>query len=571
MYSVALEKRSLLTSDGIRLDADIYSPQGAGDFPVLLMRQPYGRTIASTVVYAHPQWYAQQGYIVVIQDVRGRGTSQGDFYPFVQEVADGVATVNWAAALPGSNGAVGMYGFSYQGMTQLYAAMGQSPALKTLCPAMLAMDLYADWAYEGGAFCWHLNLAWAIQLAAETARRSGNAEAFTALFQASQQSVGETTIAPSEVLHRYAPDSFYFDWLHQGDVTTECARAYWQTLNPDLSCIDLPMLHIGGWFDPYLRGTLKLYQWMQQHSQAVQHLWIGPWTHLPWGQQVGAVNFGPAAQTPIDRLQLRWFDHFLKGKDTGLLTEKPVHCFDLGLQTWRAAQTYPPSTQTNPAQSLDSPASSPQPREWHLSSTGLAALRSDDGQLLPQAPSSPSPASILVQDPWRPVPALGGHATLPGGSFNRQALDDRSDVLTFSSHPLTTPLCLWGSVEVDLTLQSPNPSFDVCAVLSVVQPTGVFNFTQGYGRVMNPQPKETIHLTLTLQPTCRTIAVGEGIRLSLSAACFPAYCLNPGTGDDPHHTPRWQAQVITLAVKAGRIRFNLQLNSTFSCATKVEE
>ncbi|HSM82762.1 MAG TPA: CocE/NonD family hydrolase, partial [Nodosilinea sp.] len=134
----------------IDLVADVYYPVGAGPFPVLLMRQPYGRAIASTVVYAHPRWYASHGYIVVIQDVRGRGSSGGEFDLFRHEAADGLATVQWAAQLPQSSGAVGMYGFSYQGMTQLYAAAQQPPALKALAPAMVGYDLYADWAYENG-------------------------------------------------------------------------------------------------------------------------------------------------------------------------------------------------------------------------------------------------------------------------------------------------------------------------------------------------------------------------------------------------------------------------------------
>ncbi|NEP41203.1 MAG: CocE/NonD family hydrolase, partial [Okeania sp. SIO2H7] len=124
------ETASMLTRDGVRLDADIYRPVGDGEFPVLLMRQPYGRAIASTVVYAHPKWYAARGYIVVIQDVRGRGTSEGEFKLFTTEIEDGFDTVNWAAKLSGSNGKVGMYGFSYQGMTQLYAASAKPEALK---------------------------------------------------------------------------------------------------------------------------------------------------------------------------------------------------------------------------------------------------------------------------------------------------------------------------------------------------------------------------------------------------------------------------------------------------------
>ena len=151
------ETVSMRTRDGVRLDADIYRPlmddQSNEKLPVLLMRQPYGRAIASTVVYAHPQWYAARGYIVVIQDVRGRGTSEGEFELFAREKEDGADTINWAAQLTGSTGDVAMYGFSYQGMTQLYAAASRPEALKTICPAAIAYDLYQDWAYENGAFC----------------------------------------------------------------------------------------------------------------------------------------------------------------------------------------------------------------------------------------------------------------------------------------------------------------------------------------------------------------------------------------------------------------------------------
>ena len=566
MFTVSLETRSLLTDDGVRLDADVYFPQSQGEFPVLLMRQPYGRAIASTVVYAHPQWYAQQGYIVVIQDVRGCGSSEGEFEPFTQEAADGLVTVNWAASLPGSTGAVGMYGFSYQGLTQLYAAQGQPEALKTLCPAMLASDLCGEWAYEGEAFCLQNNLAWAIQLAAETAKRSGDREAYTALFHASRQLPLEQVHSPGvpDVLKQYAPKSFYWDWLtHQNPQDT-----YWQHLNPDRSCLDLPMLHIGGWFDPYLRGTIRLYQDLQRRSTFPQHLWIGPWAHLPWGQQVGAVNYGTAAQTPLDRLQIRWFDHFLKGQDTGLLEEDSVHCFDLGTRCWWSGVAFPAFSPEYPS------------RTWKLTSTGLAALRTDDGKLVDSTQNSPPAIDTLVQDPWRPVPALGGHGAIPAGSFNRQPLDDRSDVLTYTTAPFVNPLQILGEVGLRLWISSPNPSFDLCAILSIVQEQGVFNFSQGYLRVTDatdhskyrPSPLDLpIELPtpcdnfcdnscdnsgkrlptgkmfyLTLQPTCRTIAPGEALRLSISAACFPAYALNPGTGADPHSTPRWDAQVITL-------------------------
>ena len=205
---------SMITRDGIRLDADIYRPDDPGPFPVLLMRQPYGRAIASTVTYAHPSSYARRGYIVVVQDVRGRGTSEGEFDLLVHEKDDGVDAIEWAAALPDSTGAVGMYGFSYQGSTQLLAAAARPPALRAICPAMPIWDAYADIAYEHGAFRLQSAMSWGIQLAAETARRRRDAAAHQALYAASRNlPLWEVVPARPAVLERLDSDSPYLAWL----------------------------------------------------------------------------------------------------------------------------------------------------------------------------------------------------------------------------------------------------------------------------------------------------------------------------------------------------------------------
>lgn len=520
------EQATLITQDGVALDADIYRPQGEGPFPVLLMRQPYGRAIASTVVYAHPRWYAAHGYIVVVQDVRGRGTSGGTFDLFAQEAADGRATLEWVAALPGSTGDVGMYGFSYQGMTQLYAASAQPPALKVLCPAMVAPDLYSHWAYEGGAFCLQTNLAWALQLAAETARRQGDGAAYHQLYQAAHQlPLDDPYPANPALLRELAPDSFYHDWLRHCQTD-----AYWTRRSPQLTAVDLPMLHVGGWFDPYLRGTLSLYHALAARSQYPQHLLIGPWGHLPWGRQLGAVDYGEAASSPVDWLQLRWFDQFLKGVDTSIAAEPLVALFQMGSNQWRMFSHWPQSGAYS----------------YFLTSNGLANVRPDAGGLVTKP--GPRGQDTLVHDPWRPVPALGGHAALPPGTFERTAIDDRLDVLTYTTLPFTESLTIIGEPWVELFCQTDAISFDCCVVLSEVNPKGVYNLTQGYKRVDHPSPSP---LLIPLQPTCVQIASGHALRLSVSAACFPAYALNPGTGDSPAQTQLLTAQVITLVLTHG--------------------
>jgi len=545
------------TRDGVRLDADVYRPDTEDKLPILLMRQPYGREIASTVVYAHPHWYASQGYIVVIQDVRGRGTSEGEFSLFTYEVNDGLDTIDWVLTLPHNTGKVGMYGFSYQGMTQLYTASSQPECLKAIAPAMVAYDLYADWAYENGAFCLFASLAWAIQLTGETARLKGDEAAYLKLKAASNNLPLHGSIpANPKLMQELAPDSFYHQWLNNSDPDAE----YWQERSPKylLDKVDIPMLHVGGWFDPYLRGTMNLYQAMIAQSQQPQHLLVAPWAHLPWGRKLGAIDYGMDAQNPIDEIQIRWFDHWLKDIDTGLLDEAPISFFEMGSNSWQEFETLPDEAIS-----------------FYLASDGLASMREDSGMLWQEeteAELSPSEllvtdlseavvefdnnTDILVHDPWRPVPALGGHATFPSGSFERSHLDSRSDVLTYTSAPLESDLHIVGATNLEVYCTSDNPSFDLCAILSIVSPDNkVYNFTQGYIRVskhdLNAMPTASFAIAIPLQPTCICIKAGDSLRLSLSAACYPAYPVNSGTGKLPHESRQIDNAIITIEVHSG--------------------
>jgi uncharacterized protein len=521
------------TRDGVRLDADVYRPDTKGDFPVLLMRQPYGRSIASTVVYAHPSWYAAHGYIVVIQDVRGRGTSEGEFKLFAHEIADGEDSVNWAAKLPGSNGNVGMYGFSYQGMTQLYAAAAKPDALKAICPAMVGYDLYYDWAYEGDAFCLQTNLVWALQLATETARLQKNETAYQALAAARNLPLDDATPNYPSILQKYAPDSYYHDWINHHPADTH-KNNYWQKLSPknNLQNVDLPMFHIGGWFDTYLRGTLNLYRDMTSRSQYHQQLLVGPWAHIPWGRKVGAVDFGVNAISPVDKMQISWFNQFLKAEDTGLFDLPPVWLFEMGSNIWCGYPSIPIA---------------PTQKSYFLSSTGLAGICEDSGSLIDNPESIQNISDILVHDPWRPVPSLGGHAGIPAGVYDRSHIDTRSDVLTYTSEPLSENLHLTGSIIVEISCYADKVSFDLSAILSQIYQDGtVHNITQGhrnYRDGMNLMTRQ-----IELQPTCVQIAQGNSLRLSLSAACFPAYAMNAGTGEKISKQKLINSEIITITV-----------------------
>jgi uncharacterized protein len=520
---------SMRASDGTRLDADVYRPDRGGEFPVLLMRQPYGRRIASTVVYAHPSWYAANGYIVVIQDVRGRGTSEGRFRLFADDVADGGETIAWAAGLPGSNGRVGMYGFSYQGHTQLLALAAGRTELQALCPAMTTWDVRTEWAYEGGAFSFLSNTQWGIQMAAEQARLANDATAFESLYATSRVlPLHSPTPCRPEVLERFADYGHYRDW-----VVNSSDGPYWQEIGVGQALhskrMDVPMLHIGGWYDLMLNGTLRVYREACARSRKPQRLVVGPWTHMPWGRHAGA-DFGPEATGNIDALQIAWFDRFLKDVDNDADRSPSVQLFDLVAKAWRSFDAWP----------------QPRRRALYLWSDGLAATTMS-GRLSEGAPSQ-SNADAIVHDPWRPVPSLGGHNAEVGGMQERSALDDRSDVLVYSAPPLSAPITLAGEIELTLFVSADQPCFDVSAVLSRVTPDGrAFNLTQGHCRIENGHEP----VRIGMRATCATLAAGDSLRLSLAGANFPAFAVNPGTGAAPAEARQIDNRVIHLCVRSG--------------------
>lgn len=525
------ETVSLTTSDGVRLIADVYRPEGGGEYPVLLMRQPYGRRIASTVIYAHPSWYAANGYVVVIQDVRGRGGSEGRFRIFADDVRDGGETIVWAAGLGESTGRVGMYGFSYQGHTQYLALAAARPELRSLCPGMATWDVRTDWAYEGGAFSFANNLYWGIQMGAEQAQLAGNSEAFEALYTASR-SLPFHSPRPCrpDVLERLSRYSHYADW-----VTHPGPDRYWEDIAVGRALngksMNVPMLHFGGWYDFMLRGTLRAFHEASARSSMPQRLIVGPWTHMPWGRKIGAIDFGPEAHGFVDRVQVAWFDRFLKDVDNGVDRAAPVRLFDLVERSWRDFDAWPKGAK----------------RSVYSGSDGLAAT-SPSGRLL-DAPRQERVRDAIVHDPWRPVLSVGGHNAEPLGMQDRSDVDNRSDVLTYTSEPLPAPLTLAGDVDLVLSVRADQPCFDVSAVLARITAEGrAFNLTQGHCRIEAPAPDG---VRIGMRATCATLQSGDLLRLSLAGANFPAFAVNPGTGAPPAEARLIDNRIVSLFVMSG--------------------
>jgi len=536
-FAPSPETVSMQTRDGVRLDSDIYWPNpdrhGEGPFPVLLMRQPYGRRTAATMVYAHPTWYADQGYIVVIQDIRGCGTSTGNWRLFESEIADGADTIAWATTLPGSSGTVGMYGFSHQGMTQLYAAIGASdhrkPApLRAIAPAMVGWSLYDDWAYEGGAFRLEGTLTWALQMACLQARHDGDDEAFAALYEAAHNlPIKEPATCLPPIVEAHPQCDFYLDW-----VDNDRPGPYWDGLAPRALADrlpDIPMLHVGGWFDPKLRGTLAAYHHLRARHSAPQELLIGPWPQFPWGRRAGPIDFGPDAVSNIDTVQIAWFDRFLKDTDSDDIP--PMRLFEMGSNQWRDFEDWPQTAEG----------------VWHLHGTGLSAASTDAGILQPDRPNQVGSDSF-VQDPWRPAPALGGHWASPYGPQDRAALDDRGDVAVYTGPPLEHDLHLAGSPYVELWAGSDMPSYDLACSLSVVTEDGRSRvLSNGMRRVEGVAEP----VRVDLQCVCARIQAGHRMRLSIAGAAFPAFPVNPGTGARAKDTRLIDQRITTITISSG--------------------
>ncbi len=504
--------------DGVRLRADVYRP-AEGRHPVLLMRQPYGRKIGSTVVLAHPAWYAAQGYVVVVQDVRGRGDSEGRFRVLEDDFADGARTLALAVALDGGDGRVATYGFSYHGMNQYMALAGAAAAgtrkPNAMAVVMAAFDVRDHWVYEGGAFRLAGNQMWARQMGVEAARRAGDRALAGRLAGAGDLHDGPTPARP-ELLEAATAHTHYFDWLADHP-------AYWARVSPAARlqgvALDVPTLHVGGWHDLMLAGTLAAHRAFDDSK-----LIVGPWAHIPWGRRGGALDAGEAAADGIDREIVAFFDHRLKGReDAGA----KVRLYDVGAQAWRGFDGMPRT----------------QACKYYLFSGGRAGASTQDGVLRETRSAF---EDWLVHDPYRPTPSIGGAMGSPGRFADRAEVDDRADVLTYTSAPLKTAITLAGEPVATLDVASPQPSFDLSLALSWVRPDGAAIHVCGAHRTFASAPQ--IPLRLPLGWACMTLPAAARLRLSIQAAAFPAYPVNPGTGARAVDAERIDAVTTTLII-----------------------
>jgi putative CocE/NonD family hydrolase len=536
--------------DGTILRSNVFTPNEPGNYPVILLRLPYNKDVAQTYVYASPGFYASHCYIVVVQDVRGQYKSDGDFYTFLYEADDGYDTIEWAAALPKSSGKVGMYGFSYPGASQWLPATLRPPHLVAIVPAMTSSDYHDGWTYEGGALDQSFAEDWPMTTIANShVRRYPDGAAIDAVMN---QAVAEEFtkwywFLPLKDFPPLFPNDarvarYFYDWLKHPDND-----AYWQrwSLRPRYGEITVPALHFDGWYDIFIDGALENFNGMRTQggsklARENQQLVVGPWLHIPWLQEVGQIDFGPQAANPVDSLQLRWFDHWLKGVDNGADKDPKVRIFTMGANEWRSADSWPlPGTRYE---------------KLYLHSRGNANTSDGDGWLSARAPRGErgegrghgkhreAATDSFTYDPTDPVPSIGGRfqASVPGGPYDQRPLLGRPDVLVYTTEPLAKDTDVTGPIAVTLYAASSARDTDFVAKLEDVYPDGTSMLIElGIQRARyresetHPtliEPGRIYRYDIHVWPTSNLFKAGHRIRLEISSSNFPMWDRNPNTG-----------------------------------------
>ncbi len=534
--------------DGTTLMSNVYRPAGDGEYPVLLARLPYGKDLPLGTAMVDPVKAAGAGYIVVVQDVRGRYRSMGKFVPFVREYEDGYDTVEWAASLPGADGTVGMYGLSYFGKTQWHAAVMRPPSLKSMVPSLTWGNHLNGVQMRGGVQELGLMQFWAqASLALDLLFRK---------YAGDRDRIGEKLPdlinSIDELLAGGGYDALPLKDLPNPDglvpfVGGGFVRGVddegWDYLNIEgkYESVDAPAFHIGGWYDCFIGETLKQYGAMKARSREAgmrpPRLMVGPWTHGDFGSTQGDLDFGIGSSEhfldyrgDLTDAHLRWFDATLKGEEDALTSTPPVKVFVMGENRWRGYEEWPPPGAHE--------------EEWYLIS---------DGSLLREPGGTGDEPSRYDYDPEDPVPTVGGAILMADihrpGPRDQRAVEARQDVLVYTSPTLESPYTVLGPVYATLFAASSAPDTDFVARLVDVYPDGrAICVADGILRasaresypapgVLSPvapspiQPGEVYEYVIDMWATGITFLPGHKIRVEVASGSHPRWERNLNTGE----------------------------------------
>ena len=557
-YKVAAEKNvPMKTRDGVTLFADVVRPDTLGRFPVLLSRTPYNKKGTDDPNGPNYQ-FARYGYVSIVQDCRGRFQSEGEYETIFQEIADGYDAVEWAARLPWSNGRVGTTGQSYLGLTQYMIACNDPmpPSLQVMAPVSASSDYHASWIYHtGGVSMWGWIVPYAIFKGLNTLKRLKRNDLFEKVKEYVEGGEFPLIRKTRFGLNAFTPltDEWYRhlpikDW---GNLLKETAPyfadhiahaddgEYWYraNVNRHAASVSVPMLHVTSWYDIFGEGGRTAYQSIKtqsrfQKARDGQRLIIGPWGHLlpytvPSSRGTGDIDFGPTALIDLNETLLRWFDYWLKDVENGIIDEPPVTIFTLGENRWRGLSDWPPANMRQVPYFLHS-------------QNGANSLRGDGA--LSTVPPDTEEVDTFVYDPDDPVPSLGGNnLALDLGVQDQRPVEERQDVLVYTSEPLEQPLEITGPVTVALWASSSAVDTDFTAKLVDVHPDGYAqNLLDGIIRARYRESESAWRLmearrpyrfTIDLWATSNLFLPGHRIRLEISSSNFPRFDRNLNTGE----------------------------------------
>lgn len=543
--------------DGVILRADIYRPQNEGEWPLLLCRTPYHKRSQRHVKDARAM--ANRGYMVVVQDVRGCNRSDGDYAWMMgdkyREAEDGYDTVEWAAELPGSTGKVGTIGLSYDAWLQWELARLRPPSLVAMVPVGIGPRLLD---LNFGIFETGRRLRWCYGMAADFRRRAGLPTG-----PYSREEANELwNHMEREKWCWFLP----FDELPMEEVFFGLAdqlRTYLRHQNIEYwhfpaahAEVDVPVLGITGWYDRLI-GVIDHFSGMcenarSEHARQNQKLLIGPWGHTTdLARRVGVMDFGEDAALSYHDLLQRWFDHWLKGIDTGIMDEPPVRRFVMGANRWEEESSWPPPQTAY--------------QDYYFHSDGAANSPMGDGTLS-RTPPQEETVDAYRYDPRDPVMSLCA-LDMQDAPCDQRSLDHRRDVLVYTTEPLQQAVEVTGHVVVKLWASSSAPDTDFTAKLVDVHPDGFAvglcygivraQYRESYTDPSLITPGQVYEYTIALRATGNLFKAGHRIRVDISSSNFPFFDRNHNTGKPFHadaelvpatqtifHTARYPSRVI---------------------------
>jgi putative CocE/NonD family hydrolase len=503
--------------DGVTLSADLYLPPEPA--PVLVARTPYNKN--TQLACDKATWYASRGLGFAWMDVRGRGDSDGIFTPYRYEGPDGHDAIEWVAAQPWCTGRVATWGASYLGCIQWLTALTRPPHLAAMVVYVTPSDPFVEWPtglHLPQEVCWHRMV-------------NGRLLQYVDAVDWPEVYRQLPLLTMDEKAGFRAPH-----WREDlGHPPSD--REYWAPVRyqEQLAGLDLPALHITGWYDDVQPGTLLNFTAMAtgagtERARRAQRLVAGPWGHecsRSRPRQLGEIDFGPGADFDLDGLELRWLQHYLAGHDNGADSEARARIFVMGSNHWRDEDDWPLAR-----------------TEWtryYLASGGSANSRHGDGELRRAGPPAGQPPDSYRHDPADPVPFLTEPSSAQiGGPDDYAAVEERSDVLVYSTAPLAADREVTGPVRLELFASSSAPDTDFMAKLVDVHPDGYCQrlcdgmararFREGMEREVLMEPGEVYRFEIDLWSTSQVFLAGHRIRLEVASSAFPKYDRNLGTG-----------------------------------------